>query len=244
MPTAYRGVSELGKIAGTGMIVAFITSITVLPALLQIIKPPGEKKGIGFAWLAPVDRFTETHRTAILIVTGAIVLAGLPLLLSLRFDVNPMNLRDPEVESVATYLDLRTDPATGTSAIDLLVPSVSAARQEEARLVKVPEVSSILSLDSFIPSDQQQKLAFIRTAAEALRPDFEDPVETAPTDAENVEALKESVAALTKLAENKSGPGTEAAKRLAGRIARMAAAPQGSAPSSGEGVCLAAQNDA
>jgi hypothetical protein len=32
----------------------------VLPALLRIINPPGEKEGIGFAWLAPVDRFTET----------------------------------------------------------------------------------------------------------------------------------------------------------------------------------------
>jgi len=227
MPTAYRGISELGEIAGTGMIVAFITSITVLPALLRIIKPPGEKEGIGFAWLAPVDRFTETHRIAILIATGAIALAGLPLLLSLRFDSNPMNLRDPNVESVATYLDLRTDPETSTGAIDLLVSSLSTARREEERLVQVPEASSILSLDKFIPSDQQQKLAFIRTAAESLRPDFEEPVETAPTDAETVEALNESAAALTKLAGNKTGPGAEAAKRLADHIARMAAAPQG-----------------
>jgi hypothetical protein len=226
MPTAYRGISELGEIAGTGMIVAFITSITVLPALLRIIKPPGEKEGIGFSWLAPVDRFTETHRTAILIATGAIVLGGLPLLFSLKFDFNPMNLRDPKVESVATYLDLRTDPATGTSAIDLLVPSFSTARQEGERLLKLPEVSSILSLDTFIPSDQQQKLAFIRTAAESLRSDFEDPVETVPTDAENVEALNESVAELTQLADKKSGPGAEAAMRLADRIARLAAAPQ------------------
>ena len=52
-------------------------------------------------------------------------------------------------------------------------------------------------------------------------------METAPTDAENVEALNESVAALTKLAGNKTGPGAEAAKRLADHIARMAAAPQG-----------------
>jgi uncharacterized protein len=144
MPTAYQGISELGEIAGTGMIVAFIMSITVLPALLRIVTPPGEEEGIGFAWLAPVDRFTETHRTAILIATGAVVVAGLPLLFSLRFDFNPMNLRNPKVESVATYLDLRTDPATGTSAIDLLVPSLSAVGQEEERLAKLPEVTRVL----------------------------------------------------------------------------------------------------
>jgi uncharacterized protein len=228
MPTAYRGISELGEIAGTGMIVAFAMSITVLPALLRIINPPGEKEGIGFTWLAPVDRFTETYRTAILIATGAVVLGGLPLLFSLRFDFNPMNLRNPKVESVSTYLDLRNDPATGTSAIDLLVPSLSAAQQEEEqeRLAQVPEVSSIMTLRTFIPSDQQRKLAFIRTAAESLRPDFDDPVEAAPTDAENIEALNLSVTALAEVAGNKSGPGAEAAKRLAAAIARLAGAPQ------------------
>src|SRR6185503_7154244 len=39
LPTDYRGVSELGLIAGTGMIVAFITSITLLPALLAVLRP-------------------------------------------------------------------------------------------------------------------------------------------------------------------------------------------------------------
>src|SRR6266478_4120671 len=34
LPTAYRGVSELGQIAGLGMIIAYVTSITLLPALL------------------------------------------------------------------------------------------------------------------------------------------------------------------------------------------------------------------
>ena len=32
LPTDYKGVSELGEIAGVGMIVAFTASITVLPA--------------------------------------------------------------------------------------------------------------------------------------------------------------------------------------------------------------------
>ena len=41
-PTDYRGLSELGLIAGVGMIVAYVTSITLLPALLKILNPPGE----------------------------------------------------------------------------------------------------------------------------------------------------------------------------------------------------------
>src|SRR5262249_59225246 len=56
LPTDYRGLSELGQIAGSGMIIAFLTSITVLPALLALLRPPGEARSMGFAALAPVDR--------------------------------------------------------------------------------------------------------------------------------------------------------------------------------------------
>src|SRR6185503_9875742 len=39
LPTNYTGVAELGLIAGTGMIVALIFSITLLPALLMLLRP-------------------------------------------------------------------------------------------------------------------------------------------------------------------------------------------------------------
>ena len=48
VPTAYRGLAELGEIAGPGMIIAFLTSVTLLPALLAVFKPPGEPRPMGF----------------------------------------------------------------------------------------------------------------------------------------------------------------------------------------------------
>jgi len=65
-PTEYKGVSELGQIAGVGMLLAFVTSITVLPALLTILHPPGEEEAIGYRVLAPVDRFLERHRIPVI----------------------------------------------------------------------------------------------------------------------------------------------------------------------------------
>ena len=53
LPTDYRGVSELGLIAGTGMIVAFVTSITLLPALLVLLKPPPSPTRSAIAALRP-----------------------------------------------------------------------------------------------------------------------------------------------------------------------------------------------
>ena len=71
LPTDYKGVSELGKIAGVGMLVAFLSSITVLPALLSLLNPPGEKEAVGYAFLAPVDHFLEKHRVVIIVGTLA-----------------------------------------------------------------------------------------------------------------------------------------------------------------------------
>jgi hopanoid biosynthesis associated RND transporter like protein HpnN len=222
LPTVYRGVSELGQIAGAGMIIAFIMSVTLLPALLMLLKPPGEKEPLGFSFLAPVDRFTERHRTAILIGTAIVVIAGLPLLYFLRFDFNPIHLRNPKVESIATFLDLRSDPALGANAIDVLAPSLAAAREQAQRLAKVPEVSHTMTLESFVPQDQQQKLPLIQAAAKEIGPDLEAPADPAPSDAENVAALKTSAAELQKAAGNGTGPGAMAAKRLAAAELKLA----------------------
>ena len=147
LPTHYKGVSELGKIAGAGMIIAFIAAITVLPALLRLLNPPGEKEPLGYAFLAPADRFLERHRVPIVASTLGIAVLGLPLLYFLHFDFNPMNLRNPAVESIAAYLDLRRDPNTGTNAVEVIAPNATAAKEIESRLSKLPEVSRIISLE-------------------------------------------------------------------------------------------------
>ena len=52
----------------------------------------------GKAWaaaLAPVDRFMERYRIPIVVTTGLVALIGTPLLFHLRFDFNPLNLRNP-----------------------------------------------------------------------------------------------------------------------------------------------------
>jgi hopanoid biosynthesis associated RND transporter like protein HpnN len=227
LPTDYKGVSELGKIAGVGMLVAFTTSITVLPALLDLLNPAGEKEPLGYAFLAPVDHFLERHRIAIIVGTLVLVIAGLPLLYYLKFDFNPINLRSPKVESIATFLDLRKDPNTAANAVDVMAPNEEGARQIEAKLAQVPEVLRTMSLDSFVPDDQPAKLKLIKGGAEVLNPAINpDSVDAPPSDAENVAALKDSATSLRKLAGDRKGPGADAAKRLADDLSKLADAGQ------------------
>ncbi len=80
LPTAFLGVAELGEIAGMGMIIALILSLTLLPALLRILNPPPERSPLGYAFLCPIERFMERHRLVIVAATVAVVLAASPLL--------------------------------------------------------------------------------------------------------------------------------------------------------------------
>jgi hopanoid biosynthesis associated RND transporter like protein HpnN len=223
LPTDYKGISELGKIAGVGMLVAFLTSITVLPALLRLLNPPGEGDPVGYAFLAPVDYFLERHRVIIIVGTLLIAVAGLPLLYFLQFDFNPINLRNPKVESIATFLDLRKDPNTGANAINVMTNSEADAKKIEEKLAKVPEVLRTMSLDSFVPEDQPAKLKLIAQGAKVLNPALNpDSIDAAPSDAENIEALKGSAGNLRNVAGDAKGPGAVASRRLADALSKLA----------------------
>jgi hopanoid biosynthesis associated RND transporter like protein HpnN len=223
LPTDYKGISELGEIAGVGMLVAFISSITVLPALLKLLNPPGEMEAVGYAFLAPVDHFLEKHRVVIIVGTLLVALAGLPLLYFLRFDFNPINLRSPKVESIATFLDLRSDPNTGANAINVMTNSEDDAKKIRAKLEKLPEVLRVMSLDSFVPEDQPAKLNLIAQGAKVLKPALNpDSIDEPPSDEENVEALKGTAASLGKVAGDGNGPGAVASRRLAEALSKLA----------------------
>ena len=223
LPTDYKGISELGEIAGAGMLIAFFSSITVLPAILRLINPPGESEPVGYAFLAPVDRFLENHRVAIVTGTLAIAIAGLPLLYFMRFDFNPMNLRNPKAESIATFLDLRKDPNTGANAVDVLTHSDADARKIAAKLEKLPEVLRVQWLDSFVPDDQPAKLKLIAQGAKVLGPALNpDSIDAPPSDQENIDSLKSSVDALRRDAGEGQSPGAVTARRLADALEKLA----------------------
>lgn len=225
LPTKFRGVSELGLIAGVGMIVAYLFSLTLLPALIAVFNPRGEKRAVETTWMAGVDHWIVEHRKWVLIFVGVITVAGIPLLLKLPFDSNPMHLRSPKVESIATYLDLIKDPATSPNSIDVLAPNVDAVPELTKRLEGLDAVAKVISIDTFVPRDQDQKLATIQETAQLLGPALNPARKPPPpTDAENVKALKDTAAALKTIAGVDSA-GAKAADRLSGTLDTLAAAP-------------------
>jgi hopanoid biosynthesis associated RND transporter like protein HpnN len=224
VPTSYRGLSELGLIAGCGMLVAFLASITLVPALIAVLNPPAESAPMRLAFLAPVDRFLERHRVAVIALTLGSVALGAPLLYWLRFDFNPLHLQSPRAEAVATFLELRRDPRAGANAVELLQPDLASAEAAARRLAALPEVAGTTTVASFVPADQETKIAAIGRAAAILDPALKATPKPPPSDAETVATLGDMARTLTQFAAKNPGPGGEAAARLASLLARLAAA--------------------
>src|SRR5438477_3544432 len=222
VPTAYRGIAELGLIAGFGMMAAFVTTITLLPALLTVFGPPGEPERMGFVALAPADRFLARHRIAVVAGTIIIVLAGIPLLSRMRFDFDPIHLQDPDGEAVSTYQELIKVPEIGISSANIVAPSVAEVDQITQRAAGLPAGSGTRSIHNLVPSDQDRKLPVIQRAAAALGPAI-NPSATrpAPSDGESVGAIRAAATDLRRLA-SAGGDAAAAASRLSGLLYRLA----------------------
>jgi uncharacterized protein len=223
VPTAYRGIAELGLIAGFGMMAAFVSTITLLPALLTVLGPPGEPVRMGFVALAPADRFLARHRIAVVAGTIIVVLAGMPLLSRMRFDFDPIHLQDPEGEAVSTYRELIAVPEIGISSANIVAPSVAEVDQITQRAAGLPEVSGTRSIHNLVPNDQDRKLPVIQRAAAALGPAINPPAtRPAPSDEETVGVIRAAVTDLRRLATAGGGDAAAAASRLSRLLDRLA----------------------
>jgi uncharacterized protein len=222
IPTNYRGLSELGLIAGTGMVIAFLCSITLVPAMLALLNPSGEPASVGFVRLAALDDFLQRHRVAVIALTVGVVLAGLPLLVHIPFDFNPINLQDPTAPSVKTYRELQSNPETSGNDAEILARSLDQANDTAQRLAAIPEVSRVLTISSLIPIDQDRKIATIGAASKDLTAALDAPRQPAPTDLEVIAAIREAAAALLQVAGSAAGPSAESARHVSDLLIKLA----------------------
>ncbi|WP_186002648.1 MMPL family transporter [Mycobacterium sp. KBS0706] len=221
LPTDYRGVSELGLIAGVGMLIAVTLNLTLLPALLAVLPVRAEPREVGWQALAPVDHFLLKYRRWVLAAGALLALASLALMPRLTFDFNPLNLVDPRSEAASTMLELMRDPLTTPNTIDILTPSVEAAAALTPKLQALPEVDTVLSLNSFVPGDQEAKLAILSDLALLVGPVLDTPAAAdPPSDAAIRAAATKTAAALREIGPEPDSP----ERRLADGLDRLAKA--------------------
>lgn len=162
IPTSYSGVAELGIIAGASMFIALGTTFTVLPALMKImpIHPHQSQRD------AQVESFLKSnwplrYAVPVRVITVLLAVAAAVLALGVRVDFNPVNLRDPNTESVQTFKYLLQSEDTSPMTLAALAHDENEARSLEEKFNRLPTVDKVVSLDDLIPGQQDEKLALI-----------------------------------------------------------------------------------
>lgn len=205
IPTGYVGVAELGLIAGTGMFISLGLCLSLLPALLSLTRlslAPQQPRRTFSSAHPKLLNFPVRHARIIVSITLFLGLGSLFLLPYVTFDPNTLNLKDPETESVITYRELLKDKDTSPWRSVLLAKNHRDAKRTKDKLKKLSVVDKVVTVDSFIPTDQDEKLLLIDDMTLILGPTLQ-PTDNQelPSAIEQAEALREFHHTLNKLIE-------------------------------------------
>ncbi|MDY6854055.1 MAG: MMPL family transporter [Thermodesulfobacteriota bacterium] len=194
--TDFKGFSEFGFIAGTGILFSLISFFTIFPSLLIFSEKIGILHSFGKPNRIPIgisSRFTFI----ILLVGGMITIGAIVLLPKAQFEYDLRKLRSEMKESREFKNKMHkvfTDPQ---DAAIVLVNNIDEAKEvQDAVSKRISDnqssiVKGVRSLNCLIPAEQEQKLAIIDKLKNTLHSDF---IKYIPKEAmEKVEELRRYV---------------------------------------------------
>jgi len=178
MLTDFRGIQELGFIAGTAILMAWLGMMTLFPALLVLVdrhhadRPRNQAPrahALEHMHVPVLDRLTR-YPKAVLTIAGVATAASLWALPHVGFDYNLLNLQPKGTESV--IWEKRILANTGRSGFNGLASATSLEelRRKQEAFEKLPSVSEVDSVLRVIPENQKEKIAIVRTFAPVVAP--------------------------------------------------------------------------
>lgn len=222
--TDFVGVGQLGLIAGTGMILSLLSTMTVVPAILAVGHPRAPRmRAAQPPWIKRLEHLPLVYARAIRRGAIALAVAAVALLPLIRFDYNPLELRDPYTESVQAFEDLLENRSASPWTIDVVTESLDAAAALAPQLEALPTVLETRRLDDWVPDEQETKREILETAAYFVPPLLADV--SPPSAAEQRAALERLASAAGEAAGDPDGRRAAAAARLEKAIRTFLASP-------------------
>jgi len=171
--TEFRGVQELGFIAGTAILLSWVATMTVFPATLVLLdhrharRPSGtipRALALERVHVPLVERIMTYPKT---VLVFAVLLTGVSAwgLKYIQFDYNLLHLQASGTESVVWERKILA--IAGRSGFTALASadSLEELRRKHAAFGRLPTVSGVDSALLLIPDDQPEKLKIVRDFA-------------------------------------------------------------------------------
>ena len=167
----FKGLAELGIILAMGILVMLVATLTLVPALVTITEncspsavpedcPPRPTPFLHLHW----------DRPGLLVGLGVLItlLGGLSLHY-VPFDLNPLHLQNPTAESVVWEYKLIQDSKYSTSYGALATASLEELTARTEALTRLPTVSHVESVLSFLPQQVEEKRPILRQMLPVLK---------------------------------------------------------------------------
>jgi hopanoid biosynthesis associated RND transporter like protein HpnN len=159
--TGFKGLAELGVILTLGVLLMLVATLTLLPSLLMVTEryqrtectdldcPAGSPR--------PFLQLSWRHPCLIVVLGLFFTALGGVSLFFVKFDLNPLHLQNQKTESVVWELKLMKDSRYSTAYGALTADSIKELKAKSAALKKLPTVSHVESILSFLPEDPEGK---------------------------------------------------------------------------------------
>ncbi len=228
-----KAVSELGWIAGCGVLLCAVACCTVVPALLSILDfrmHPAQAKD---EMILSLRDHQETRREwlswlmrrprAVLLCCGFAVLVLAGFALNIGYDHNLLNLQAPQMESVKWERKL-TDKMSDSSWYAVSwTTTPEEALALKAKYEQLPDVSNVVTLAALMPADQEVKLEMLRDIHQRLRklPNRGEIIKHATPNLDDIENAGTRI--LRKIADLQAQQPHEALTKLKASVERLLA---------------------
>jgi hopanoid biosynthesis associated RND transporter like protein HpnN len=167
----FKGLAELGLILAMGILVMLVATLILVPSLVLITEKclPAELPEVCPPHPTP---FLHLHwrRPGLMVALGIVITAlGGFSLHYVPFDLNPLHLQNPATESVVWEYKLIKDSKYSTSYGALATASLKELQARTEALKRLPTVSHVESVLSFLPQQVQEKRWILRQIQPVVR---------------------------------------------------------------------------
>jgi hopanoid biosynthesis associated RND transporter like protein HpnN len=164
----FKGLAELGLILALGILIMLVATLLLGPSLVVVTERctssphhcPGKPH--------PFLHLHWKNPGLVVALGGLIVLLGAVGLNYVKFDLNPLHLQNQKTESVVWENNLLRESKYSTSYGALATASLGELKARIEALKRLPTVSHVESVLSFLPADPEAKRPLLKAMQPVL----------------------------------------------------------------------------
>jgi uncharacterized protein len=239
--TDFKGMQEMGLIAGTGVMLCLVPMLTLLPLLLVRGEPdlPDQQATrskenrrdslkISLPWRrdrqraeprqhsrrARIEQFYLKRPWWVLVCGAVFTMFMILQSFKVQFDYNLLNLQSRGLPAVRMQKQLMRAGSQSPLYCAVIADSLPQAVELERRITQLPSVARVISLVKYLTEDQERKLALIHEIKQELGAIPLPALDAQPANLTNLNQTLFSLSGYLTLAINSQGSNQASAEML------------------------------